>query len=68
MDLIMKNLSDYIIALLIVLVAGFVAGFGIILCVIGVFFTQFWSMLVAANVFGQFWRKTQGMVPGNPPA
>ena len=68
MDLIMKNLSDYIIALLIVLVVGFVAGFGIILCVIGVFFTQFWSMLVAANVFGQFWRKTQGMVPGNPPA
>ncbi len=61
LDLITKNLSNYIIAILIVLVAGFVAGFGVILCFIGVFFTQFWSQLVAAHVFGQFWRSSQGM-------
>lgn len=60
LDLITKNMGNYIMALLISIVASFVAGFGIILCVIGVFFTSFWAMLVAANVFGQFWRNSQG--------
>jgi hypothetical protein len=65
-DLISKNLSNYIIAILIAWVAGFVAGFGIILCFIGVIFTQFWSQLVTAHVYGQFWRASQGM--GTNPA
>ncbi len=60
LDLIMKNIGNYVIALLIAIVAGFVASFGLILCIIGYFFTLFWSLLVAANVFGQFWRNTQG--------
>lgn len=60
-ELISKNLSNYIIAILIAWVAGFVAGFGIILCFIGVVFTQFWSQLVSAHVYGQFWRQSQGM-------
>ena len=59
-DLISKNLSNYIIAILIVWVAGFVAGFGMILCIIGVFFTSFWSQLVGAHVYAQFWRASQG--------
>jgi hypothetical protein len=63
LDLIMKNLSNYVIAILIALVAGFIASFGIILCVVGYFFTLFWSMLVSAHVFGQFWRTTQGAAP-----
>jgi len=60
-DLISKNLSNYIIALLIAWVAGFVAGFGVILCFIGVVFTSFWAQLVGAHVYGQFWRVSQGM-------
>ena len=68
LDLITKNVGNYIIALLIAIVASFIAGFGIILCVVGVFFTSFWALLVAANVFGQFWRTSQGMGPANLPA
>jgi len=59
---IQKNLTNYIIALLIAWVASFIAGFGIILCVVGVLFTSFWGTLVAANVFGQLW-KSQGAPP-----
>ncbi|MBI5649677.1 MAG: DUF4013 domain-containing protein [Chloroflexi bacterium] len=65
-DFIMKNLTNYIIALLIAIVGSFVAGFGIILCVVGVFFTTFWSYLVTAHVFGQFWRDAQSK--GTAPA
>ncbi len=61
-DLVRANLANYIIALLIAWVAGFVAGFGVILCVIGVIFTTFWAYLVSAHVFGQFWRTSQGVV------
>lgn len=68
LDLIMKNVGNYVMALLITLVAGFVASFGIILCVVGYFFTLFWSLLVAANVFGQFWRNTQGAASAPAPA
>lgn len=53
---IQKNLTNYIIALLIAFVASFVAEFGIILCVVGVLFTIFWAQMVAANVFGQLWK------------
>ncbi len=53
---IQKNLTNYIIALLIAWVASFIAGFGIILCIVGVLFTTFWATLVAANVFGQLWK------------
>jgi hypothetical protein len=68
LDLIMKNVGNYVMALLIAIIASFIASFGIILCVIGVFFTSFWSLLVAAHVFGQFWRNSQGMIPANSPA
>lgn len=61
-ELVSKNVSNYVMAILIAIVAGFVAGFGIILCFIGVIFTQFWSYLVTAHIFGQFWRASQGAV------
>jgi len=63
LNFIQKNLSNYIIALLIAWVASFVAGFGIILCVVGVLFTSFWGTLAAANVFGQMWRNQAGSAP-----
>jgi hypothetical protein len=47
------NIGNYVIAWLLLLVANFVAGFGVILCVIGVFFTSFWAYLVGAHLFGQ---------------
>ncbi|MCX7838103.1 MAG: DUF4013 domain-containing protein [Anaerolineae bacterium] len=61
-DLVRANLTNYIIALLIAWIAGFVAGFGVILCVIGVIFTSFWAQLVGAHVFGQFWQTNKGVV------
>ena len=51
-----RNLSNYIIAIIVYWVASFVAGFGVILCIIGVFATTFWSMLVSAHLFGQVYR------------
>ncbi|MBI5302357.1 MAG: DUF4013 domain-containing protein [Chloroflexi bacterium] len=65
-DFIMKNLSNYIIALLIGIVASIIGSFGIILCGVGILFTAFWSYMVAAYMFGQFWRTAQGQ--GTAPA
>ncbi|MDX1520782.1 MAG: DUF4013 domain-containing protein [Anaerolineae bacterium] len=53
-----ENIGDYIIAVLLSWVAGFVATLGgLILCVIGIFFTTFWSYLVGFNLYGQLARK-----------
>ncbi len=62
-DFITRNIGNYVIAVLIALVAGFIGSLGIILCGIGVFFTGFWAYLVGAFMFGQVWRQTQA-----PPA
>jgi hypothetical protein len=53
------NIGDYLIAILLSWVASFIASFGIILCLIGVVFTFFWSLLVHANLYGQLARKAQ---------
>jgi len=50
---IQANPGNYLIAFLLALVANFIAGFGIILCFIGVIFTSFWAMLVMGHLFGQ---------------
>jgi hypothetical protein len=52
-----RNIGDYIIVVLLTWVAQFVAGFGLILCIIGVFFTGFWAFLVTGNLYGQLARK-----------
>lgn len=52
-----NNIGDYIIVFLLTWVAGIVAGFGLILCLIGIFFTMFWSYLVVGNLYGQLARK-----------
>ena len=57
-----SNLGDYIIVFLLTWVAGLLAGFGLILCLVGVFFTFFWSYLVAGNLYGQLARKAQGAI------
>ena len=52
-DIITANLGNYIIVILLMWVAGLIASFGVILCVIGVIFTEFWSYLVVGNLLGQ---------------
>lgn len=55
------NIGDYIIVVLLSWVASVIAAFGIILCLVGVFFTFFWSYLVSANLYGQLARKSPMM-------
>lgn len=62
-NFIRNNIGDYIIVVLLSWVAGLLAAFGVILCIIGVFFTGFWSILVTANLYGQLARKTGSPVP-----
>lgn len=48
-----SNVGDYIVAVLVGMLAQIVASFGVILCIIGVFLTALWGMLVQAHLFGQ---------------
>ena len=52
------NLSNYIVAVLLNIVAAIVGAFGVILCVIGVFFTAFWSLAVGSHLYGQVQAET----------
>jgi hypothetical protein len=70
-EIISNHLGDYIIAWLLTIVAGIIAGLGVILCIIGVFLTTFWSYLVTAHLFGQVARETRYFTfapAGAPPA
>lgn len=50
------NLGNYLLAIVIYLVADFVAGFGFILLCIGIIFTTFWSYCVKAYAFAEAYR------------
>jgi len=52
-DFIRKNAGNYIIALLLGIVAALVAALGLVACGGGVFFTGFWAALVTAHLLGQ---------------
>jgi hypothetical protein len=47
------NLGNYLLALVIYLLASFVAQFAIVLCCVGIFPAAFWSYLVLAVALGQ---------------
>lgn len=64
LDFIMKNIGNYIIALLVGAVASFISIFGIILCVIGVLVTFFWAAMVNAFLFGQVWKNRAASAAG----
>ncbi len=64
LDFVQKNLGAYVMALLIALVASFIAQFGLILCIIGVLFTTFWSQQVTAYMFGQLWKNRVASAAG----
>jgi hypothetical protein len=57
-----SNIGDYVVVVLLGWVASLIAVFGVILCVVGVLFTGFWSLLVTANLYGQLARKTGSVV------
>jgi hypothetical protein len=46
------NLGNYLLSLVIYLVAGFAAQFGALLCCVGLFPAAFWSYMVAAAALG----------------
>ncbi|MCJ7619917.1 MAG: DUF4013 domain-containing protein [Anaerolineae bacterium] len=53
-----SNVANYIVAIILAGVAGFVAGFGTIACVVGVLFTMFWAYLVMVHLLGQVQRES----------
>ena len=55
-DFIRANLGDYLLAILIYVVASIIAGFGIIACGIGVLFTSFWVIGFFRFPDGNLWR------------
>lgn len=54
--MIKANFVNFLMAFLVSFIASLIAGFGIVACIVGVFFTSFWSMLVTAQAYGQAYR------------
>ncbi len=52
-----RNLSNYLIVVLLGILAWVVASFGVILLIIGVLFTYFWGALVTAHLYGSLARQ-----------
>ena len=64
LDVIKANVGGYLIVMILMWVAsGIIAPLGIILCVVGVIFTQFWAYLVWGNLLGQLGERG---APGQP--
>lgn len=63
---IQRNASNYLIALLLGIVAGFLAQFGAIACFIGVFFTTAWSQVVQNYLLGQVYFNSLNPPPPAP--
>lgn len=51
-----QNIGNYVLAIVVYLIARFIGGFGILLLCIGVVFTGFWSFLITAHGFAQVYR------------
>jgi hypothetical protein len=51
-----QNIGNYLLAIVVYLIARFIGGFGIFLFCIGVVFTAFWSFLITAHGFAQVYR------------
>jgi hypothetical protein len=50
------NAGNYLLAVLVHLVASFAAQFGVVLFCVGVIFTAFWSLCVSTYAFAETWR------------
>ncbi|HVG23567.1 MAG TPA: DUF4013 domain-containing protein [Thermoanaerobaculia bacterium] len=51
-----QNIGNYVLAILVYLIARMIGGVGIFLLCIGVVFTGFWSFLITAHAFAQVYR------------
>lgn len=51
-----QNIGNYLLGLVVMIIARFIASFGIMLLCIGVVFTGFWSFLITAHGFAQVYR------------
>jgi len=50
------NVGNYLLAVVVYLIARFLGGFGVALLCVGVIFTGFWSFLITAHAFAQVYR------------
>lgn len=50
------NIGNYLLAIVVYLIARFLAGFGVVLLCIGVIFTGFWAFCITAHGFAQAYR------------
>ena len=50
------NIGNYLLAVVVYMIARFLAGFGIALLCIGLIFTGFWAFLITAHGFAQVYR------------
>lgn len=50
------NIGNYLLAIVIYLVARFLGGIGVMLLCVGVIFTAFWSFLITTHAFAQVYR------------
>lgn len=62
------NFGHYILVVVLSYAASSIASFGLILCVIGVVVTVFWSYLVQAHLYGQYYRSFVSAEPPLPVA
>jgi hypothetical protein len=51
-----ENIGNYLLALVIYLIARFLGGFGVMILCVGVIFTGFWAFLVTTHGFAQVYR------------
>ncbi|HEX9982132.1 MAG TPA: DUF4013 domain-containing protein [Thermoanaerobaculia bacterium] len=49
------NVANYLLAIVVWMVARFIGGFGVMFFCIGVIFTGFWAFLITAHAFAQAW-------------
>lgn len=50
------NIGNYLLAIVVYLIARMLGGFGIVLLCVGVVFTAFWAFLITAHAFAQVYR------------
>jgi hypothetical protein len=51
-----ENIGNYLLAIVVYLIARFLGGIGFVLLCIGVVFTGFWSFLITAHAFAQVYK------------
>lgn len=57
----LAGVGPLLLLMLTAIVASFVGNLGIIACIIGLFFTSFYSYLVIAHGAGQVYRRARGL-------